>query len=282
MKIALVAFSDTQEYRLQIKEEILSRGHQCDLLPFSVYPIDTETIENIFGVLVKYDIVHFVLGFNEELTRVLQTRLIDSGVKCPNARTKNAYVNDKIVQMVTLAKAGVSVPKSVRLVQPNRDEILKHLSFPFVLKEPIGSKGEQVFLCTEDNFDNVIKINKEYLAQELIDYESDYRIHVAGRKTFCPYERTAPDGDFRANVSIGGSMSRISEDLSESLSSLAVQAVEALGMDYGGVDILKDKKGNLFVVEFNPNPGFKNVTDVTGQPFYEPIADYYESLLNKD
>lgn len=283
MKIALVAFSDTQEYRLQIKKEMIHRGHKCDLLPFSVLPINLEMIDYVYKVLVNYDIVHFVLGFNEEITRVLQTRLMDAGVICPNVRIKNTYINDKIVQMVALVNAKVPVPKSIRLVQPDRNEILKHLNFPFVLKEPVGSKGEKVFLCKEDNFDTVIQINKEYLAQEFIDYESDYRVHVVGDRAFCLYERTAPRGDFRANVSIGGSMKSIGDEKQiEELSSLAVRATKALNMDYGGVDIIKDKQGNLFVIEFNPNPGFKNVTEVTGTPFYLPIADYYEEIFSKN
>ncbi len=280
MKLALVAFSDKQEFRLQIREEMIDRGHQCDLKPFSVLPINASMMDDVFMVLRQYDVVHFVLGFNEELAKTLQARLSSEGVICPNNRSNATNINDKIFQMVELAKVGVPTPRSVRLVSPDKSEVRASLGFPCVIKEPVGSKGEKVALCTENNFDEVIKPNKEYLGQELVRYTADYRVHVAGNETFCIYERVAPEGDFRANVSLGGAMKKVDDaELLIRLSELALQTTRALSMDYGGVDIIKDESGNLFVLEFNPNPGFKNVTDVTGAPFYRHVADYYESLM---
>lgn len=281
MKLALVAFSDKQEYRLQVKKEMIRRGHACDLFYFPTLLIDENVADEIYESLRHYDVVHFVLGFNKELTKELQDNLVEAGVKCPNGVTNLTELNDKAMQMVTLARAGVPIPKSVRLMNPDKEELSKLLNFPFVVKEPVGSKGEKIALCTEDNFDKVIKKNKEYLAQEFIDYVADYRVHVVGGKTFCIYERIAPEGDFRANVSLGGAMKKVDDSiLLEKLSKLAIRAINALSMDYGGVDIISDKEGNLLVLEFNTNPGFKNVSDITGENFYEPIASYYESLVS--
>lgn len=280
MKLAIIAFSDKLADRLKIRDELVRRGHVCDLLHFPILPIDDNVIEHLVVLLSQYDVVHFVLGFNEELSKILQTRLLEKGVICPNQRIKTANLNDKIVQMVILAKSGVPIPRSVRLIYPDKEDISKILGFPFVLKEPVGSKGEQVTLCTEENFGKVIKKNKEYLGQKFINYTADYRVHVAGEKTFCIYERIAPAGDFRANVSLGGAMKKVEDQkLLTDLSKLALRATRALSMDYGGIDIIRDEEGNFFVLEFNPNPGFKNVTITTGLPFFEPIASYYESLL---
>ncbi|MEX0913302.1 MAG: ATP-grasp domain-containing protein [Candidatus Paceibacterota bacterium] len=280
MKLAIVAFSDKQEFRLQIKKEMVRRGHVCDLYYFPVLEIDENVVDKTFDTLSQYEVVHFVLGFNKEITKELQERLIEAGVKCPNRMTNLTDLNNKIMQMVILTRNGVAVPKSIRLMNPDKAEVSKLLKFPFVVKEPVGSKGEQVALCTEDNFSEVVAKNKEYLAQEFIEYTADYRIHVAGDKTFCTYERIAPEGDFRANVSLGGAMKKVEDSaLLSRLSELALQTAKVLSVDYGGVDIISDKDGNLFVLEFNPNPGFKNVLEVTGTPFYEPVASYYESLM---
>lgn len=280
MKLALVAFSDNHVYRSALQAEMLRRGHVCDLKYFPVLPIDANVIESVFQSLRDYDVVHFILGFNTELAKELQSRLVATGVICPNQRTSITNLNDKIVQMTVLAKNNVPTPRSFRIMNPSKDEVSKELSFPFVVKEPVGSKGATVSLCTEKNFDEVIKKNRELLVQEFIRYTADYRVHVLGNSTFCSYERIAPEGDFRANVSLGGAMKKIEDPkLLSRLSELAVRTTKALGADYGGVDIIKDKEDNLFVLEFNSNPGFKNVTEITGTPFYEPMADYYESLV---
>lgn len=259
---------------------MVRRGHECDQLFFPVVAIDDHVIENIFAILSRYDVVHFVLGFNEELSQVLQQMLTEKGVICPNSRLTMTNLNDKIVQMVIFAKAGIPTPLSARLMRPAKEDVGKLLGFPFVLKEPVGSQGKKVFLCTEDNFDELVKKGVEYLGQKFINYVADYRVHVAGDNTFCIYERIAPKGDFRANVSLGGAMKKVDDPkLLSDLTELSLRATKALSVDYGGIDIIRDADDNLYVLEFNPNPGFKNVTDITGTPFYEPIATYYESLV---
>lgn len=41
---------------------------------------------------------------------------------------------------------------------------------------------------------------------------------------------------------------------------LAISAVKALGLDFGAVDIVEDKKGNLYVLEVNTAPGLEGQT----------------------
>lgn len=41
---------------------------------------------------------------------------------------------------------------------------------------------------------------------------------------------------------------------------LAIQAVKALGLDFGGLDIIEDNQGNFYVVEVNTAPGIEGQT----------------------
>jgi hypothetical protein len=41
---------------------------------------------------------------------------------------------------------------------------------------------------------------------------------------------------------------------------LAIQTVRALGLDFGGLDIIEDKQGNFYVVEVNTAPGIEGTT----------------------
>lgn len=260
---------------------MINRGHQCDLFKFSVLPITTDVAQNLVSQLEVYDVVHFIYGPGDDLTAVLQDELTARGVICPNRRNVITNLDDKIFQAIVLANNGVLIPKTVRLVNANKEEVRAELGFPFVLKDPYGMQGKGVHLCTEENFDSLVKKGEQYVGQELVKYTADYRIHVAGENAFCIYERVAPGDDFRANVSLGGAMKKVEgEEILSRLSGLALKTARALSLDYGGVDIIMDDKGEMMVLEFNKNPGFKNVTDVTGQPFYEPVADYYESLVS--
>lgn len=44
----------------------------------------------------------------------------------------------------------------------------------------------------------------------------------------------------------------------ERVEQLAISAIEALGLDFGAVDIIKDNDGNVFVLEVNSAPGLGN------------------------
>jgi hypothetical protein len=41
---------------------------------------------------------------------------------------------------------------------------------------------------------------------------------------------------------------------------LAIQAIKALGLDFGGLDIIEDKQGNLYVLEVNTAPGIEGLS----------------------
>jgi hypothetical protein len=60
---------------------------------------------------------------------------------------------------------------------------------------------------------------------------------------------------------------------SEARDKLAISAVAALGLDFGAVDIVEDKKGNLYVLEVNTAPGLEGQT-------VEAYANALEKLAN--
>ena len=67
----------------------------------------------------------------------------------------------------------------------------------------------------------------------------------------------------RRNLSAAGDVERVSEDVPDALAKLAVQAVEALGLRVGAVDLFDVSAAgdlsDLVVIEVNGNPGLKTL-----------------------
>ena len=54
---------------------------------------------------------------------------------------------------------------------------------------------------------------------------------------------------------------------------LALKAVEAMGLEYAGVDILETKRG-FVVLEINGSPGWQNLKKATGIDIAKRIIEY--------
>jgi len=90
---------------------------------------------------------------------------------------------------------------------------------------------------------------------------TDTRVIVAGNKVVASMKRKAEGIDFRSNLSGMGHGSKV-EKLPDNVKKLAIKAVKALDLDYGGADILMSKKGPM-IVEVNANPG-NLIEEITG------------------
>lgn len=60
---------------------------------------------------------------------------------------------------------------------------------------------------------------------------------------------------------------------SEKRDALAIQAVKVLGLDFGAVDIVEDKKGNFYVLEVNTGPGLEGQTVVSYAAALKELAN---------
>lgn len=82
--------------------------------------------------------------------------------------------------------------------------------------------------------------------------------------------------DFRANISQGGSGEAV--ELSEADQALCIKASQVLGLEFSGVDLIKDQDENSYVVEVNGNPGSK-IIDITGYNYFQDLVKYVEKKV---
>ena len=118
-------------------------------------------------------------------------------------------VQDKIKQTALLNLLGIAHPRT-RIFYGKRQKraITQYFEFPFIAKVPRGSAmGRGVFLVTNDNE------LKQYLSgdhpayiQEYLPMDRDIRVVIIGNKVVHAYWRIASKGDFRSNISAGGTI----------------------------------------------------------------------------
>ena len=147
------------------------------------------------------------------------------------------------------------------------ESIFEALGAPLVIKEACGSFGQQVYLARDPDEAREILARiggKRAIFQEFAASSAgrDVRINVVGGRVIAAMDRWSEHGDFRANISNGGSMRAHVPTREEA--ALAVRAAELLGLDFCGVDILFGESGEPLLCEVNSNAHFKSIYDCTG------------------
>jgi len=88
-------------------------------------------------------------------------------------------------------------------------------------------------------------------------------VYVVGERIVGAMNRYAPEGEWRTNVALGGDVEDMTGDLPSEVRRMALDAVEAIGLDYAGVDIVQGEDG-YYVLEVNPTAGFRGLFKASG------------------
>ena len=232
-----------------------------------------------------------IISWVEMLTAVAERSSVLQQVELLNIPTINntdavvwARSNLQTIQM--LSAKGLPVIKTAMVHEVDQlDLAVKHIdSFPVVVKAICGSEGKGVAIFEsyrslksgiELMLNQKISID-EILIQEFVDTgNKDYRLFVVGGAVVAQMERSAPKGDFRANLSGGGSGQPA--DLPSEVLELAVKAAEVFKLDVAGIDILLSDAGPV-ICEVNSRPGYK-IEKITGVDVTGAIVKYAETLV---
>lgn len=189
-----------------------------------------------------------------------------------NKTTGVALAKNKIKTLHELFAVGLPQPRSTVIEDKS---CLKQAAdqvggYPLVIKAPYGTFGMGVHLAnTKEEAEEILyTYERKHLWPHAIVQEfikeaegKDSRLFVIGGKVVAAMERVAQEGEFRSNVELGATARVVHP--SDGMQTLAVRAVEALGLDYAGVDIVSSARGPL-ILEVNANAGFKTLEEVSG------------------
>jgi RimK family alpha-L-glutamate ligase len=224
---------------------------------------------------VKKPEVDFVLFWDKDIR--LARYLEQLGYSVFNSSEAIGTCDDKSLTHLALMKERIRMPRTI--LAPMTYENIGYtnfsfleraadlLGFPMIVKECFGSFGQQVYLVKnyQQLKEMVLKLrSKKLLFQEYIatSFGRDLRLQVVGDQVIASMYRYSENGDFRANLTLGGNMKP--HVPTQEQEALAVSCCKIIGLDFAGVDLLFGKDGEPIVCEVNSNAHFKNIYDCTG------------------
>ena len=186
--------------------------------------------------------------------------------------------------MLRLANRGVVVPKTYYARDfSNYLKVAKEFGYPVVVKLTRTGKGAGVYkLNSEAELQDKIAqaelygyTASGYLMQEFIPYVHDLRILVIGGRMYC-MKRIPAEGEFRANFSLGGKVEPFKPDLETK--DMALEAMRAVELKVGGVDVLITRDNKKYILEVNHTPGFVGMEEATKENI---TRKYVELVIEK-
>lgn len=186
--------------------------------------------------------------------------------------------NDSIL---LFTRAGVTIPRTVRLLSKNRDWLRQTAAdlggLPLVLKMPGYSRGVGVikvesFASLFSLADLMIEEGRSPLLTSFIADATHWRVVVVGGRAVAHYRNVFEQDDFRTHGS--DDPADFAVPLPPGMEQLAVQAVDCLRFEYGGVDILEHPSGRQYVLECNFPAYFSHAQEVAGVDVGMAMVDY--------
>ncbi len=222
-----------------------------------------------------------IKDFEQFGSRLWSVRAIEqAGVYVMNPLTNWLFATDKLASIAILAKNGVPVPET----ESSENFFTAYGAvkrFGRAVVKPLRSAmGFGVFKVDDADvgmhiFSYFTNLSKPIYVQEYLEKKGggDYRIVVVGDEILgCEFRKGS---GWKSNIAQGATPKP--GKLDSEMRELALKSVEALGLDFGGVDIAETRDG-YYVLEVNPTlswQGFKVATKVN------PAIHIVRNLIDK-
>lgn len=216
------------------------------------------------------------ISARNSLIRILEK----DGVFCVNARSYLSWERmDKIKQHGVYVTNNIPVV-ATRVFYSKEQLLVASFEFPVVCKHAGGFQGKSVVkIDNRQELEEFVERKDEkvlgmYLWQDCLPTRWDLRIVIVGGKAIGGMKRSAVGTEFRSNFSLGGKVE--AWKLSDEEKELAEKTAQVCGLDYGGVDIMKDNEGNNYILEVNRACQYKGFEKATGINVAEAVLKMLE------
>jgi glutathione synthase/RimK-type ligase-like ATP-grasp enzyme len=208
-----------------------------------------------------------------DAARALEHHWINEGIATFHTEWRNVFRQTSNRLSISLARtSGISIPETIDYIVRDRALLRSYVKslggFPVILKVLGGSHGigvmrvdspQSLFSVVDYLYGSGIH---DIIMRKYIDVAKSARLIVIGDRVVDSIEYQAPKGDFRSNE--GAKPNVVAKKFPVKVQRLAIDSVKALGFEFGGVDILVDKKGKAYMLEVNMPAYFPRAQNLTG------------------
>ena len=290
MKIGILSRGPQNHSTRRLSETALTAGHAAEILdPFGFYlhiggtgnriTYHGKSVEDFDVILPRLS--RTTAQYGEEVLAHFEW----VGTPVVNRAKAIAAARHKFHSLRILAQHGLPIPPSLTVGSATflEDAVAEIGNYPFILKPFYGTHGTGVMLLDTPTsltsaVDALCDLHQDYVIQSFIAEAGgvDIRVLVVGGEAIAAMKRSAPPGEFRANIHKGASGEAIV--LTDAYTHLAIEATAALELEIAGVDLLQTNEGPV-VLEVNPSPGFEALELVTGTDIAGVIIEFVTSYV---
>ena len=268
--IAVVG-SQTNEATIYLVSSWRKLGLDARLVSGERLAAEVDTSDIVLG---RLDVLDTLDGIEPGLLDLFL--LEQRGVRVLNGARALLAAHDKLRTARVLEAARLPTPRTAHV----RGAAPLPFGPPYVVKPRFGSWGRDVFVCDDGAaLGRCLAELRERpwfkrhgaLIQELIPNDGrDIRLVVAGGRIVGVGERTAAPGEWRTNVSCGGTLAPT--ELDPDAAELARAAAAVTGADFVGIDVMPTPDGRLVVLELNGAVEFDEACTIGGSSVPERAA----------
>ncbi|HEX5619503.1 MAG TPA: RimK family alpha-L-glutamate ligase [Solirubrobacteraceae bacterium] len=265
----------------QLTDALAARGHEARLVPVTRMVADVDgdvsvrSVEGCDAVIVR----GIPRGSLEQVIFRVDAlhALAERGVACVNGPRAIERTIDKFLASALLARAGVPTPRTIACERAE-DALaaFDELGGDVIVKPLFGAMGAGMTRVDDPDvayrvFHALALERAVYYLQEALPSDRDLRAFVVGGRVLAAIERVG--SGWRKNVARGAEARAAA--LTAEQERRCLQAADALGVDYAGVDLLGEH-----VLELNGIPGWHGLQKATGADVAATLVRHLESLVS--
>ena len=226
------------------------------------------------------------------------TAIIENkGYKIINSTQCLEQTGNKLTSSLILTKNGIPTPATHVAFKVNSAIEIgeEELEYPYITKPIVGSWGRLVSKINDSSAAAAVfesrdvlgsPMQKIYYLQEFHDSTKvrkdapiDIRVFYLGGKCIAAMGRYPKEGEFRSNISIGGSAKPY--EITPEVDEVCQKIASAFGGEILGIDLMETKDG-FTCIEVNGTPGFSGISKATGIDIGEQIVLYLKKKYEKN
>lgn len=290
MKLAILSRSSGIYSTKRLYEAAVSRGHQAHVVDHLGCYIGLSggnaEIHYQEQILQDFDAVIPRIGASNTFYGTAVLRQFEAqGVHALNSSSAILEARDKLHAHQVFARNGIPMPITgfAHSTKRTHDLISMVGGAPLIVKLLYGTQGNGVILAeTNKAAESLINafrgLDAYFLVQQFVAEagNADIRCIVLGNNVIASMQRKAKEGEYRANLHLGGHAELI--NITEEEREVAIKAAQALGIRCGGVDLIRSNHGPL-VLEVNSSPGLGGIEKVTKMDIASKIIEFMENEM---